>query len=89
MIRGSKYSCKIRGYDPIVDSSILNSLGVKPVKLPNGLENIDVFIIANNHKSYRNLYPSEILKRLNKPAIIYDSWRMLNADIFNAINEII
>lgn len=73
--------CEIRGYDPIVNDDEISELGVTPVSLPEGFENVDILIVANNHNSFKYWDINEINTKINHPCIIYDGWRMLNQDI--------
>tara|TARA_B100000315_G_C14559375_1_gene579758 strand:- start:157 stop:1482 length:1326 start_codon:yes stop_codon:yes gene_type:complete len=85
----SRSSCTIKGYDVIVDDSELRAIGVEPVTLPSGFDNIDILIIANNHESYRDWDISELLSKMNKPSIIYDGWRMLNNKTVNMFEKVL
>ena len=82
-------SCVIKGYDPIVEEVEIMRLGVETVTLPGGFNMIDVLIIANNHKSYRDWYISDLISKMNKPAIIYDGWRMLDKEIVESFEGIV
>lgn len=77
----SRSSCVIRGYDPIVEEAKIRELGIEIVTLPDGFKKIDVLIIANNHESYKDWDINDLISKLNKPAIIYDAWRMLDKEI--------
>ena len=62
----------------------IKSLGVETVQLSEGFNNLDVLIIANNHDSYKDWYLHDLISKMNKPAIIYDGWRMLDKEIIES-----
>ena len=74
--------CLIKGFDPIVQKSEIQLIeGVQAVELEGGFDKIDILIVANNHETYRDWDISMILSNMNRPAIIYDAWRMLDKNI--------
>ena len=84
-----RFSCKIKGYDPIVDEKIISDLDVEPITIPDGFKGIDIMIIANNHLSYKFWNILDIVSNINKPSLIYDSWRVLNKEFFNSQKKIV
>ena len=91
LLREFKYisSCVIKGYDPIVEEAEIKELGVETVTLSGGFNMIDVLIIANNHESYKDWYIPNLVSKMNKPAIIYDGWRMLDKEIVDSFEGIV
>lgn len=85
----SRSSCVIKGYDPIVEEAKIKELGVETVTLPDGFNMIDILIIANNHESYKDWYILDLVSKMNKPAIIYDGWRMLDKEIVESFEGIV
>jgi UDP-N-acetyl-D-mannosaminuronic acid dehydrogenase len=69
----------IWGYDPIVEDSELEQLGVKASTLEEGFKNASAIFLMNNHRSYLDLNINNLLKSMNKPAIFYDSWNIFHA----------
>lgn len=84
----AKSVCHIKGYDPVVDEETLRRLGVESAKIPDAFGEIDILIIANNHLSYKQWDVTDIATRLNKPALIYDGWRMLDKGYLKSFNNI-
>ena len=82
-------SCVITGYDPIVEEAMIKELGVETVTLPDGFNMVDVLIIANNHETYKDWYIPDLISKMNKPAIIYDGWRMLDKEIVESFEGIV
>lgn len=83
-----KHTPHIKGYDPVVSHKEIQKLGITPVNMPEGADQVDLLLIAINHRSYRNWDMHEIAKRLRKPAIVYDSWRMLNKQVVSRLEGI-
>ena len=78
------YKCEVKGFDYVVDFEEIKNLGIKPVELPDGFNDLDVLIVGNNHEMYRDWNISDIIGRMDTPSIIYDSWRMIDfADEFD------
>jgi UDP-N-acetyl-D-mannosaminuronic acid dehydrogenase len=66
--------CEMYGYDPIVDPKDIESLGVRPCSIEEGFRNADAIIFMNNHRAFKNIDLSRLVKRANKPCIIFDCW---------------
>lgn len=73
-----KKTKNIVGFDPVIATKELDYL---PIKISDNvytaMEESDVVVLFNNHLSYKNLDISKIVRKINKPAIIYDCWGML------------
>ncbi len=83
-----KKGANIYGFDPVVKDEELEKLGVKVTSIEEGVENADVVMFMNNHKSYSNLNMTELAEKMNKEAIFYDAWRMFDSDLFKNINGV-
>ena len=79
---------EVLGYDPVVSSEELEAHGVNVVELPDGLDEVDVLVVANNHRSYLNWDLHKISERLNRPAIVYDAWRMFDRSVADSIEDL-
>ena len=77
---------EVLGYDPVVPASELEKHGVRAVTLPEGMDGVDVVVVANNHRSYLNWDLYELAERLRRPAIVYDAWRMFDRSVVSSIN---
>jgi len=71
-----------------VSSEELETHGVNVVKLPDGLDGVDVLVVANNHRSYLNWDLHQVSERLNRPAIVYDAWRMFDRSVADSIEDL-
>lgn len=80
-----KFTVHIKGYDPIIKNQDLEKLGIEVVNnYEQGFDGTDCAIFLNNHNSYSNIDIVSLSKRMNQPAIIFDSWRLLD----NKIREV-
>jgi UDP-N-acetyl-D-mannosaminuronate dehydrogenase len=48
----------------------------------------DVLIVANNHRAYKSWDISALTAQMNKPAIIYDGWRMLDKSFIKTLPDV-
>ena len=67
----------IYGYDPVISEEEISKLGVVYSDIPSGIDNADVVMLMNNHKSYTDLDIPKMAREMNNPGIIYDSWGMV------------
>jgi len=82
-----EYSSNIKAYDPLVKPEVLSSLGVQVVdSYEKGLENSDCALFMNNHHSYQELDIVHLSSKMNKPAIIFDAWRVLDQRVRKSDN---
>lgn len=65
-------------YDPVIDKRVINNLGYKYQTLEKGFSKSDMVIFLNNHKSYQELNIFHLIKKMNKPGIIIDTWKIFN-----------
>jgi UDP-N-acetyl-D-mannosaminuronic acid dehydrogenase len=66
----------IVGYDPVVKSEEIESLGVTYQEVSEGCRDASVIMIMNNHKRFRNLPISDIVESMSKPGYIFDPWQI-------------
>lgn len=79
-----KYTNNIKGYDSVVKNKNLKKLGIVVVDdYKQGFNRVDCAVFLNNHKSYSNLDILSLSDTMNKPAIIFDSWHLLDNKIRN------
>lgn len=70
------------GHDFIISKSKIESLGVKYTSLEDGFKNADCVVIATNHKNYSSLDILELVKEMNKPALLVDVWNIYDPKDF-------
>lgn len=80
---------KLQVHDFIVKERVMTELGLEPVPIREGFQDADAVIIANNHRGYRSLDIMDLVSSMNKPAILYDSWRLFDKTMFAEEKELI
>jgi UDP-N-acetyl-D-mannosaminuronic acid dehydrogenase len=61
-------------------------MGFVPVELERGLEEADVLLLLSDHPGYRQLTAATLRERMRRPAIVYDGWGLLEAELAGAGN---
>lgn len=79
---------KVYAHDFVVKDDQIKKIGLTPVKLETGFDNADVVIIANNHSGYKKINILELSLTMNKPAILYDSWRIFDTKFLTDLEGI-
>ena len=69
---------KIWGFDPIVNSNEIVSLGVNYCSIEEGFQDADAVYFMNNHRSYGKLDISTLINSMNKPALFFDAWQIFD-----------
>ena len=62
-------------YDPIVNKEDIKKYKLKYLDINNGFNKADAVIFLNNHKSFQDLNIKSLIKKMNKPSILIDTWR--------------
>ncbi|TDB76688.1 nucleotide sugar dehydrogenase [Micromonospora sp. KC723] len=73
----------VLGHDPMVTDDVIRQYGGEPVGLDKAFTDADAVLIINDHPDYRAIRIPELLGG-SRPAFIYDSWRVLDADAVTA-----
>ncbi|RSM49927.1 nucleotide sugar dehydrogenase [Actinoplanes sp. ATCC 53533] len=73
----------VTGHDPMVTDDVIRQYGGDPVSLDKAFTDADAVLIINDHPDYRAIRIPEILGEA-RPAFIYDSWRVLDAEAVTA-----
>ena len=68
------------GHDSLVPPEVITGLGVRPASVEEGLAGARAALFINEHPVYRQLAPVDLVRPLAKPALLYDCWRMFDAD---------
>jgi nucleotide sugar dehydrogenase len=71
---------EIKGYDPVALKNEIEEYGIIPVSLETGLNNTDVVMFLNNHKSFEKINVFEMTRALNDNPIIYDGWNLFRKE---------
>lgn len=64
------------GFDPVIKSSIIQTLGVKYAVYEEGFKDADCIIIMNNNPDFGKLDIAKLLSTANKPVLFFDAWRL-------------
>lgn len=69
----------VLGHDPMVTDEVIRQYGGEPISLDKAFAEADGVLIVNDHPDYRAIRIPQVLGP-SRPAFIYDSWRVLDAD---------
>jgi UDP-N-acetyl-D-mannosaminuronic acid dehydrogenase len=74
----------LRGHDFLVAPEVIRGLGAEPVTLDAGFTDADAVLVITNHPEYAKLDLPPLLARLRRPAVLFDSWRILDEEAARA-----
>ena len=74
----------LSGHDFLVAPSVIRGLGAAPVSVEAGFAGADAVLLTSNHPEYAKLDLPRLLPTLRRPAVLYDSWRLLDEDTVRA-----
>ncbi len=83
------FCLNIYGYDAVVDSNSIKSLGVKPCSIEEGFKDADVVVIMNSHKTHKNLNIKRLAEQSNNPLIFIDCWNLYDRKKIESYGNII
>ena len=66
------------GHDFLVAPQIIRDLGVEPRPLERAFDGADGVLVVTDHPEYAKLDLGAALAQLRRPALVYDSWRILD-----------
>ena len=67
----------VTGHDPMVSDDVVRQYGGEPISLDKAFTDSDAVLVINDHPDYRAIEVGEVLGA-DRPALIYDSWRVLD-----------
>jgi UDP-N-acetyl-D-mannosaminuronic acid dehydrogenase len=70
----------LRGHDFLVAPEVIRGLGAAPVTPEAGFDGADAVLVTMNHPEYAKLDLAALLARLRRPAVLFDSWRILDEE---------
>ncbi|HZV96998.1 MAG TPA: nucleotide sugar dehydrogenase [Candidatus Nitrosocosmicus sp.] len=70
----------LRGHDFLVGPAVIRALGAEPVTPEAGFDGADAVLVTMNHPEYAKLDLPTLLTRLRRPAVLFDSWRILDEE---------
>ncbi|MBL1099183.1 nucleotide sugar dehydrogenase [Streptomyces coffeae] len=68
---------EIVGHDFVVPPDRIESLGVRAVDLAEGFTGTHAAILLNDHPRYGDIDAAGLMARMDDPALVYDTWRVL------------
>ena len=74
----------LRGHDFLVRLEVIRDLGAEPVSLEGAFDGADAVLVVTNHPEYAKLDLARVLPTLRRPALVFDSWRVLDEDAVRA-----
>ncbi|WP_199516186.1 nucleotide sugar dehydrogenase [Nucisporomicrobium flavum] len=73
----------VTGHDPMVGDDVVRRYGGEPVSLDKAFTDSDAILVINDHPDYRAMDVMSLLGAA-RPALIFDSWRILDGDAIRA-----
>jgi UDP-N-acetyl-D-mannosaminuronic acid dehydrogenase len=60
---------------------VIRGLGASPVSAEAAFEGADAVLVITNHPEYAKLDLPARLASMRRPAVLYDSWRILDEEV--------
>jgi UDP-N-acetyl-D-mannosaminuronic acid dehydrogenase len=70
----------LRGHDFLVPAGVIEGLGARPLPLGACFEGADAVLLITDHPEYAKLDLPALLARMRRPAVLFDSWRLLDPE---------
>jgi len=70
----------LRGHDFLVAPEVIRGLGATPVSAEAAFDGADAALVITNHPEYAKLDLPTLLPRMRAPAVLFDSWRILDEE---------
>jgi UDP-N-acetyl-D-mannosaminuronic acid dehydrogenase len=80
----SEAGLTVLGHDPMVSADVIRQYGGEPVSIDKAFTDADAMLIINDHPDYRAIQIDSALGGANKPAVLFDSWRILDEQAVTA-----
>jgi len=71
----------IRGHDFLVAPGVIRDLGATPASVEEAFAGAAGALVITDHPEYAKLDLPPLLARLQRPAVLFDSWRVLDEDV--------
>jgi UDP-N-acetyl-D-mannosaminuronic acid dehydrogenase len=71
---------ELRGHDYLVAPDVIRGLGAAPVSAEGAFDGADAVLVITNHPEYAKLDLPACLGAMRRPAVLYDSWRILDEE---------
>ncbi|NUO55241.1 MAG: nucleotide sugar dehydrogenase [Hamadaea sp.] len=73
----------VLGHDPMVTPDVIRAYGGEPISLEKAFSDSDGVLVVTDHPDYRGLRVEDLIT-YGQPAVVYDSWRILNEKALTA-----
>jgi UDP-N-acetyl-D-mannosaminuronic acid dehydrogenase len=80
----SEAGLTVLGHDPMVSAEVIRRYGGEPVSLDKAFGDADAVLVINDHPDYRAIPVDSVLGGESRPAIVFDSWRILDEQAVTA-----
>jgi UDP-N-acetyl-D-mannosaminuronic acid dehydrogenase len=74
----SEAGLTVLGHDPMVAGDVIRQYGGEPISLDKAFSDADAVLLINDHPDYRAIQADAVLGGETKPALVFDSWRILD-----------
>ena len=74
----SEAGITVLGHDPMVTDDVIRQYGGDPVSLDKAFSDSDAVLVISDHPDYRAIQIQAVLDGDHRPALVYDSWRILD-----------
>ena len=75
---------ELRGHDFLVAADVIRGLGATPVSAEAAFDGADAVLVITNHPEYAKLDLPARLAVMHRPAVLFDSWRILDEEAARA-----
>jgi UDP-N-acetyl-D-mannosaminuronic acid dehydrogenase len=77
---------EVWGHDFVTPEKVIADLGARACTLEEGFEGADGVVIMNNHPGYQTAGIPELARRLQAPALLFDSWGLFTPEQFRGVS---
>jgi len=79
---------ELRGHDYLVPDVVLQGLGVASCGPEEGFADVDGVLVITDHPDYARLDLDKCVAALRRPALVFDCWRILDAERVRAVSGV-
>ncbi len=84
-----QHPLRLYGHDYLVSPETIKTYGASPIlEIDSGFDGARGVLFVNEHPEYSKLQMAELAKRMQRPALVYDCWRMLDKQFAQTIQGI-
>lgn len=75
---------QVRGHDYLVPAGVIQEYGGIPMSVEEAFAGADAVLVITNHPEYAKLELHNLLPKLKRPGLVFDSWRILDGKAVQA-----